>query len=529
MSSLSAGLTISDEELKEQRLTLLGQLGVLEEGEAPALLNAVAKTDEKEKIPTGVVPSSSPNTEKKMNGTGKADPQIEDAAATDSKRVLPEENLDAPVPPLLQRGERQVYFAESIPGAVAVEGVDNSEIMRRRLSQNTVDTGAATYSARAAVDEEAHLIADEANNGIPVASLVSEGERPVTHAAEEVNQEGQRAEAVRKSNQILTKMFGLVVVLGIIIVVVVIVTVNNPDGKEGSKTVDSTTGNVQETPPPLSTENYVLGLLPEATGRDILVALQEQEMNQDINFTAFTPQQRAYEWVLQDPNIASFTDDRIVQRFALATFYFATNGPTLWRNKENWLNHSVHECHWYGAGPSSPDDSPDLFNLVFINDTSPERLGNIPCKGDVYHFLRLKDNDLEGNIPEELYLLSNLRGLSLEDNSIRGTISSEIGMLQYLEELVVLACELTGSLPTEFGLLTNLQTFHPFINQLTGTIPTEFGLLSNKMSYFSPSINLFTGTLPSELGLMTNTEGFSVHSNSLSGTIPSGMFLRRLC
>ena len=93
--------------------------------------------------------------------------------------------------------------------------------------------------------------------------------------------------------------------------------------------------------------------------------------------------------------------------------------------------------------------------MTLLNDTELGR--SIPCNGDSYEFLRLKDNDLEGSLPGELSLLSSLKGIALEGNKITGTIPTEIAMLGLLEEVLLFAGQLTGTIPSEFGLLSQVK------------------------------------------------------------------------
>jgi hypothetical protein len=55
---------------------------------------------------------------------------------------------------------------------------------------------------------------------------------------------------------------------------------------------------------------------------------------------------QALEWLKGNANLATYTTARRLQRFALATFYFATRGPTWWSNTMDWMS-DAHECDWY--------------------------------------------------------------------------------------------------------------------------------------------------------------------------------------
>ena len=66
------------------------------------------------------------------------------------------------------------------------------------------------------------------------------------------------------------------------------------------------------------------------------------------SFSNSTPQRQALEWILTDTySSEGLSDYRLLQRFALATLYYSTNG-TEWRNGGGWLE-PTNECEWGGS------------------------------------------------------------------------------------------------------------------------------------------------------------------------------------
>jgi hypothetical protein len=100
-------------------------------------------------------------------------------------------------------------------------------------------------------------------------------------------------------------------------------------------------------------------------------ALQEQS----------TPQNNALNWLANNTNIDSYPAAKKIQRYALATLFFSTNG-TSWYEKDEWMSNS-NECLWYNSGLSV-------------------------CTNGSVETLSLAFNNLIGTIPNELALLSNL-------------------------------------------------------------------------------------------------------------------------
>ena len=50
-----------------------------------------------------------------------------------------------------------------------------------------------------------------------------------------------------------------------------------------------------------------------------------------------------------DPDFTNLTMARRLQRFALATLYYATNGDE-WTDAHGWMQYDVHECEWFATG-----------------------------------------------------------------------------------------------------------------------------------------------------------------------------------
>lgn len=69
-----------------------------------------------------------------------------------------------------------------------------------------------------------------------------------------------------------------------------------------------------------------------------------------IRYTVQSPQARAFDWVLSDPNFDLYQQEggwKLIQRFALACFYMATNGRDSWVENSNWLEYGKPEATWY--------------------------------------------------------------------------------------------------------------------------------------------------------------------------------------
>jgi hypothetical protein len=134
--------------------------------------------------------------------------------------------------------------------------------------------------------------------------------------------------------------------------------------------------------------------------------------------------------------------------------------------------------------------------------------------------LNLIENQLTGNIPLEIGILTNLTGLFLSYNYLKGEIPSEIGNLRNLTELHLGHNGLQGEVPPEIGNLVNLTHLSLWDNELTGSIPPEIGNLNN-LIFLSISENKINGQIPLELGNLIHLNSLGLFNNELTGSIPS--------
>ena len=86
---------------------------------------------------------------------------------------------------------------------------------------------------------------------------------------------------------------------------------------------------------------------------------------------------------------------------------------------------------------------------------------------------------LLGSIPDELFEMTQLRGLYLNYNAITGTLSENVGQLSQLQEIYLFHNSMNGTIPTEIGLLMQVEIISLGENKLTGTLPIELDDLTN--------------------------------------------------
>lgn len=219
-----------------------------------------------------------------------------------------------------------------------------------------------------------------------------------------------------------------------------------------------------------------------------------------------SPQGRALEFVALDRAMhGEFPEWRILQRFALVTFYHATNG-NVWKKKTSWLVHSRPECEWYSAQQG-------LACYPSAAGTTDLRLA--------YKRLQLRGNNLQGSLPKEIFsFLPSLERVDLSHNGLSGTLPTQMGAWTNLIEFAATANELTGPLPSEIGWLSNAKKIIIPNNQISGSIPSEIGLLT-ELESLGMANNELQFTIPTEMASCRALESLSLSNNQLSGPIPS--------
>ena len=232
------------------------------------------------------------------------------------------------------------------------------------------------------------------------------------------------------------------------------------------------------------------------------------------------------------------TDVIPVECDTLVTLYRATSGEE-WIDNAGWKT-DPQICAWFGVTCRDGHVAELSLKNNNLNGSLPEELGTLQH----LELLRLTGNSyLVGEIPPSLGSLSKLQTLSLNSNSLSGSIPKEIGNLANLTTLELRANMLTGGIPDELGNLSSLVSLDLGSNELGGTIPASLGNLKEvqllwlsdsglhgplprelgnllNLKYLFLYYNKLSGTIPRELGMLTNLEFLDLYSNSLEGEIP---------
>jgi hypothetical protein len=212
-------------------------------------------------------------------------------------------------------------------------------------------------------------------------------------------------------------------------------------------------------------------------------------------------QQAAFEWLVHnDEQVTCPNATKLVQRYALAAFWFACGGDNWSIAKEqsnSFLSKAVGECEWNGV---SCDDNDNVVGF------------------------HLDENNITGTLPTELASLRFLRELNMDTNHLSGPIPSWIVQWKKLEVLDLDHNHFTGSIPSSLYSISTLRVLDLDSNALTGTL-SESGIENwiDSLYFLQLDFNEFVGTIPSVLGKVSNLQYLSMFGNNFTSTLISSI------
>eukprot|EP00527_Entomoneis_sp_CCMP2396_P008161 CAMPEP_0198137770 /NCGR_PEP_ID=MMETSP1443-20131203/1224_1 /TAXON_ID=186043 /ORGANISM="Entomoneis sp., Strain CCMP2396" /LENGTH=536 /DNA_ID=CAMNT_0043799309 /DNA_START=276 /DNA_END=1886 /DNA_ORIENTATION=+ len=346
----------------------------------------------------------------------------------------------------------------------------------------------------------------------------------------------EEEEMIKKENQmrvITAVVCGMVVLAAIVIPVAVVVSNNNSDSESMIITPAATD------PPTMSPtlSPTVEGLREVISG---LAPVTSFETFQDRSSGQF----RAVDWINEDPFVAenglSPSDKRFVDRYALASIYFAMGGDQ-WTicgqsNPEcdvaatsfGWLSNN-DVCDWHMMICDGTDvRGINLGSQLPLNRRQTQLLGEFPSEltalTDLVQ-LHLKESRVT-NIPTFLSALTNLEELNFEDNEVLTGPFFNFSAVDFpkLRVLVLTNNRLTGEIPSKHGTFSTIREYRAGTNQLVGQIPDSLADMS-LLAYLDLSNNLLlTGQVPERIFDLTELRVLSLHSNrDLSGVFPAAI------
>ena len=234
------------------------------------------------------------------------------------------------------------------------------------------------------------------------------------------------------------------------------------------------------------------------------------------------------------------------ERAALAALFDATDGPN-WEISDNWLS-DAPLSEWSGVTTEYYGSVVELdLSWIGLNGELPEELGNLRN----LRTLLLSGNDLSGCIPgvlisgpsehdlleigipfcQDAYLEEREAFVAIF-SSFGRRVSREMryGNLRNVEGVTVDEegwitgldfgnRNQDGEIPRELGDLSNLTRLDLSGNDLGGSIPPELGNLT-KLTHLDLDGNELTGGVPADLAKLSSLTRLGLSSNDLGGSIP---------
>jgi hypothetical protein len=342
---------------------------------------------------------------------------------------------------------------ESQPGAFAIAGGVRTNSLYHHATPHHLDSheGQANVGQSALVNQVNEVTSSSAAlPNLAEAHLVTEcGRHEIPTAVEHPQDSVESARQTKRKNA--APSFAWAGGAFMVILVISILTVLATSRSEG----------LAPAPMPSITES------PSAAPSLSLESRVKDILNWHTIDSFDTPQYRAFEWLVNDPLLGTFPDWRLRQRFALASLFYSTSGSS-WINNDGWLSYSIHECQWYSLESFDSFIDADYINVTHYNpcEEDPEAPGAM----GVYRHIWLRENNLRGRLPSELFTLTSLRSINVHANMLTGTISSHLGQLTNIEALSLVANSFSGYIPTEIGLLHNATGIWMIANYLEGTV-----------------------------------------------------------
>lgn len=291
-----------------------------------------------------------------------------------------------------------------------------------------------------------------------------------------------------------------------------------------------------------------------------------------------TPAGMALTWVAGSKAYATYTQQDRFQRFALATFYYATyqqehsflenssliapadfeegDEPKLvapgWSSANKWMS-KENVCIWEGVSCTENGQVTGILlpnhyltgklptELVLLKDhlETLDLSGNLihmnADEGDFdvfshlteLHTLLMNDNYIlsTSGLPAAMGKMRSLRRVNLSYNLLQGQIDGSIFGLTQLQQLSHLEVEsnyLSGELPSELGRLPSLIYLYIRRNLLDMRLSDLLvpGAYRNIFAMWLDN-NKFSGTIPSEVGALSGLASFSISNSTLTGKIPT--------
>ncbi|KAJ0768828.1 putative protein kinase RLK-Pelle-LRR-XI-1 family [Helianthus annuus] len=176
-----------------------------------------------------------------------------------------------------------------------------------------------------------------------------------------------------------------------------------------------------------------------------------------------------------------------------------------------------------GVEGSIPEQIGLLSNLNFLSLRENQLTANLPISlTNLTHlkYLDLSYNNFSGNLPVWLTKLSHLENLFLHDNNFSGELPVSLANLTHLEYLYLYDNNFSGELPVSLANLTHIEVLYLSNNKLTGPIPPSYGSMLS-LRVLDLSTNQLNASIPNQITHLQNLYELNLGDNNFDGPIPS--------
>ena len=229
---------------------------------------------------------------------------------------------------------------------------------------------------------------------------------------------------------------------------------------------------------------------------------------------------QGYNFDMEDVNDKTKLD--LVQRFALASIFHTVEGGI-----DGWMT-ADGVCDWDGViclngGEEGEDGGARRRKLVNKErrKVQEEEGGDDLLVNERIRAISLANQDIEGPIPVEFGLLSDLNNIALYGNFFNGEIPDEIFSLQKLEILDLYDNDLTGSISPKIGNLKSLVGLYIGRNGFTGELPDQLYELDGLVALWMDNLQGLDGqALPADIGNLQNLGELKISGSQFEGNLP---------
>ncbi|XP_015876327.2 receptor-like protein 7 [Ziziphus jujuba] len=228
--------------------------------------------------------------------------------------------------------------------------------------------------------------------------------------------------------------------------------------------------------------------------------------------------------LLRNPNLKTLVQNLSGLEILILSYVdISSDIPDLLTNFTSLTTLHLRECELYGDFPPELFQLPNLQSLIVqFNENLTGRLPEFRQRSPLTT-LRLRGTKFFGSLPYSIEKLDSLDMLDVKYCNFSGPIPFSLGKLTHLTYLNLKGNNFSGDIPSSLRNLTHLTTLSIGENQITGPIPLWLGNLT-KLSKLSLQDNLLHGTVPQSLSMLVNLEKLNIRYNNLGGNLKFDMF-----